>query len=149
MAFRIEIVDEFRIDGLAKEIFRDLIRYGLFMRDSRGRSIRGTFVPRLYLRRLLLPLCSLALSKRDSVMLTCKDFVELLLEPDIFKKRFIESHSNEDPLANQLSLFASEQPSSEPDPAYNDISEAELDAPTSSEDPGNNHEAGDSDREDF
>src|SRR5439155_24987124 len=69
MAFRIEIVDEFRIDGLALEIYRDLIRYGLFMRDSRGKSVRGAFVPRLYLRRLLLPYCTLALSKRDSVQL--------------------------------------------------------------------------------
>ena len=70
MAFRIEIVDKFRVDGLAQEIYRDLIRYGLFMRDSRGKSVRGTFVPRLYLRRLLLPFATLALSKRDSVLLT-------------------------------------------------------------------------------
>jgi hypothetical protein len=88
MAFRIEIVDEFRIDGLAQEIYRDLIRYGLFMRDSRGKSVRGAFVPRLYLRRLLLPFATLALSKRDSVPLSCSDFTQLLLEPDTFKVRF-------------------------------------------------------------
>lgn len=88
MAFRIEIVDEFRIDGLAQEIYRDLIRYGLFMRDSRGKSVRGAFVPRLYLRRLLLPFATLALSKRDSVPLSCSDFTQLLLEPDAFKVRF-------------------------------------------------------------
>jgi len=41
MAFRLEIIDEFRIDGLAQEIYRDLIRYGLFMRDNRGKSVRG------------------------------------------------------------------------------------------------------------
>jgi hypothetical protein len=79
MAFRIEIIDEFRIEGLAREIYRDLVRYGLFMRDSRGKSVRGTFVPRLYLRRLLLPFCGLALSKRDSVQLTCETFGQLLL----------------------------------------------------------------------
>jgi hypothetical protein len=85
MAFRLEIVDEFRIDGLAREIYRDLIRYGLFMRDNRGKSVRGAFVPRLYLRRLLLPYCTLALSKRDSVSLSCDNFRRLLLEPDAFK----------------------------------------------------------------
>ena len=69
MAFRLEIIDEFRIDGLALEIYRDLIRYGLFMRDNRGKSVRGNFVPRWYLRRLLLPYCALALSKRDSVQI--------------------------------------------------------------------------------
>lgn len=88
MAFRIEIVDEFRVDGLALEIYRDLIRYGLFMRDSRGKSVRGAFVPRLYLRRLLLPYCTLALSKRDSVQMSCSDFVRLLLEPDEFKMSY-------------------------------------------------------------
>jgi hypothetical protein len=85
MAFRLEILDEFRIGGLAQEIYRDLIRYGLFMRDNRGKSVRGTFVPRLYLRRLLLPYCTLALSKRDSVPLSCESFERLLLEPDSFK----------------------------------------------------------------
>ena len=88
MAFRLEIVDEFRIDGLAQEIYRDLIRYGLFMRDNRGKSVRGAFVPRLYLRRLLLPYCTLALSKRDSVSLSCEGFRQLLLRPDVFKENF-------------------------------------------------------------
>jgi hypothetical protein len=88
MAFRLEIIDEFRIDGLAREIYRDLIRYGLFIRDSRGKSVRGAFVPRLFLRRLLLPYSALALSKRDSVPLTCDDFRSLLPTPDAFKARF-------------------------------------------------------------
>jgi len=88
MAFRIEIIDEFRIDELTQEIYRDLIRYGLFMRDNRGKSVRGAFVPRLYLRRLLLPFATLALSKRDSVPLTCSEFTQLLLEPDSFKTTF-------------------------------------------------------------
>jgi len=88
MAFRIEIVDDFRLDGLAQELYRDLIRYGLFMRDNRGKSVRGAFVPRLYLRRLLLPYAALALSKRDSVPLSCAHFVEMLLRPDRFKQAF-------------------------------------------------------------
>ena len=88
MAFRIEIIDEFRIDGLALEIYRDLIRYGLFMRDNRGKSVRGNFVPRLYLRRLLLPYCALPLSKRDSVQIGHRTFELLLLEPDRFRERY-------------------------------------------------------------
>ena len=88
MAFRIEVIDEFRIDGLAREVYRDLVRYGLFIRDSRGKSVRGTFVPRLFLRRLLIPYCALALSKRDSVPLTCAEFRSLLLSPDEFKKSY-------------------------------------------------------------
>ena len=88
MAFRLEIIDEFRIDGLALEIYRDLIRYGLFMRDNRGKSVRGNFVPRLYLRRLLLPYCALPLSKRDSVQISHRDFELLLLEPDRFREQY-------------------------------------------------------------
>ena len=102
MAFRLEIIDEFRIDGLAQEIYRDLIRYGLFMRDNRGKSVRGTFVPRLYLRRLLLPYCTLALSKRDSVVLTCDDFQTLLLEPDVFKASFARKRDMSSP--DQISM---------------------------------------------
>jgi len=86
MAFRIEILDDFRLDGLALCVYSDLLRYGLFMRDARGKSVRGAMVPRLYLRRLLLAYCTLPLSKRDSVSLTCERFVELLLYPDRFRR---------------------------------------------------------------
>src|SRR5258706_15882157 len=96
MAFRIEISDEFRIDSLGREIYRDLIRYGLFMRDSRGKSVRGAFVPRLYLRRLLLPFATLALSKRDSVPLTSSEFTQLLLDPDSFKSVFVANRFDDD-----------------------------------------------------
>ena len=89
MAFRIEVVDEFRLEGLAAELCRDLIRYGLFMRDARGKSVRGAMVPRLYMRRLLLPHCTLALSKRDSVPMKCESFRKLLLKPDSFKAEFL------------------------------------------------------------
>jgi hypothetical protein len=118
MAFRIEIIDEFRIDGLAQEIYRDLIRYGLFMRDSRGKSVRGAFVPRLYLRRLLLPFATLALSKRDSVPLTSGEFTQLLLNPDNFKSTL--SRPDFDP--DQMKMpFVERQAQNEPDPAYDDL----------------------------
>src|SRR5262249_31395309 len=118
MAFRIEIVDEFRIDGLALEIYRDLIRYGLFMRDSRGKSIRGAFVPRLYLRRLLLPYCTLALSKRDSVQLKCSEFMQLLLAPDAFKAAFVTKR----PSADQIPLFGGFVDTGADNDSYDDIS---------------------------
>lgn len=118
MAFRLEIVDEFRIDGLAQEIYRDLIRYGLFMRDNRGKSVRGTFVPRLYMRRLLLPFCTLALSKRDSVQVTCEMFIKLLLEPDVFKDMATTRRQKPDIYFNQLQIPF---PLDDIDPAYDDI----------------------------
>jgi hypothetical protein len=119
MAFRVEIVDEFRIDGLALEIYRDLIRYGLFMRDNRGKSVRGTFVPRLYLRRLLLPYCTLALSKRDSVPLTSESFTNLLLSPDSFKETFVGRR----PAGDQMMMPFAERHDDRIDPEYDDLSD--------------------------
>jgi hypothetical protein len=124
MAFRVEIVDEFRISGLAEEIYRDLIRYGLFMRDNRGKSVRGTFVPRLYLRRLLLPYCTLALSKRDSVPLTCASFIKLLQEPDSFKADFVTARSRGRADSKQADMFGRSGMTDETvDPQYDDLGE--------------------------
>ncbi len=122
MAFRLEIIDEFRIDGLAQEIYRDLIRYGLFMRDNRGKSVRGAFVPRLYLRRLLLPYCTLALSKRDSVSLTCEAFKRLLLEPDAFKSALVMPSDSGEQL--RMPFMGSSIPSryEAPESLYDDLS---------------------------
>ena len=122
MAFRLEIIDEFRIDGLALEIYRDLIRYGLFMRDNRGKSVRGNFVPRLYLRRLLLPYCALPLSKRDSVQIGHRAFELLLLEPDQFRQRYSSRRQNVDSLTPQLP-FGGEAFTEHSDAAYDDLSQ--------------------------
>lgn len=120
MAFRVEIIDEFRIHGLAQELYRDLIRYGLFMRDSRGKSVRGAFVPRLYLRRLLLPFATLALSKRDSVLLSSDQFTQLLLYPDAFKAAFAPDRS----VSSQMNLaFVQDHTGNKVDEAYNDLDE--------------------------
>jgi hypothetical protein len=129
MAFRIEVVNEFRIDGLAKEIYKDLIRYGMFMRDARGKSVRGAFVPRLYLRRLLLPYATLALSMRDSVAMECGNFIQLLLEPDVFAEefdRYREQPTQPDAVRVQLPLFNVEG-QGEFDPIYDDLDTEELD----------------------
>ena len=120
MAFRLEIIDEFRIDGLAFEIYRDLIRYGLFMRDNRGKSVRGNFVPRLYLRRLILPYCALPLSKRDSVQIDCQRFEQLLLEPDRFREQYPPRRQADDS-STHLLPFAEENFGQGTEPAYDDI----------------------------
>lgn len=121
MAFRIEIIDEFRLSGLASELYKDLIRYGLFMRDARGKSVRGAMVPRLYLRRLLLPFCTLAMSKRDSVALTCERFCLLLLRPDEFRTSI--GRQGERLAPGQIGMpFAQDQI----DSRYNDLNNQEL-----------------------
>lgn len=125
MAFRVEIVDEFRISGLAEEIYRDLIRYGLFMRDNRGKSVRGSFVPRLYLRRLLLPYGTLALSKRDSVQMNCASFIQLLLEPDQFRETFIASRRGRKEDVDQLAMFPESGEPSRTDSLYDDLEDSQ------------------------
>lgn len=122
MAFRLEILDEFRIDGLAREIYRDLVRYGLFIRDSRGKSVRGNFVPRLFLRRLLLPYSALALSKRDCVSLSCDEFKWLLLMPDAFKASFSPESKGSISYTGQMNLISVKLPAPpSPDTAYDDL----------------------------
>jgi hypothetical protein len=123
MAFRIEIVDEFRLDGLSREIYADLIRYGLFLRDNRGKSVRGTFVPRLYLRRLLIPFCNLPLSKRDHVPLTCAEFCTLLLRPDEFGHTFASKRLQRSEEGDgQIQLFDTDGVPAE----YDDIGDEEC-----------------------
>jgi hypothetical protein len=128
MAFRLEIVDEFRIDALAREIYRDLVRYGIFIRDSRGKSIRGTFVPRLFLRRLLLPYSALALSKRDSVPLTCEEFKTLLLKPDVFKANLSPRTTHANTSGDQLGFWDTlDRPPGGSDPSYDDTGDGRPD----------------------
>lgn len=122
MAFRLEIVDEFRLGGLAEEIYRDLIRYGIFMRDNRGKSVRGAFVPRLYLRRLLLPFATLPLSKRDSVQVSAEEFSTLLLQPDVFRAQFIAKRRKDTVFSDNLAFSFIESENQLVDPDYDDLS---------------------------
>lgn len=70
----------------AEKYYRDLIRYGVFIRDVRGKSQRGAVVPRLYLRRLLIPTFVLTPSSRDSIGLEVYEFMKLLLDPKEFER---------------------------------------------------------------
>lgn len=91
-ARRIEIkeIKDFEKD-LVREYYKGIIRYGVFLRDNRGKSVRGRAVPRLVLRGLLVPYFTLTFSTRDSVMLSWEDFCELLEFPEAFSNKFIDN----------------------------------------------------------
>jgi len=100
-AFRIEVREtpDFAVDekqmkigkatydvAKARRHFEDLQKYGVFIRDVRGKSVRGEVTPRLYLRRLLIPTFLLTPSKRDSVSLEKDEFIMFLTDPKRFER---------------------------------------------------------------
>lgn len=90
-AFRIEIRDPLDLkDKHLEEIYNELLRYSIFIRDIRGKSQRGAVAPRLYLRRLLIPTFLLTPSKRDNIGLDKDDFLKLLENPEKFKNTMKE-----------------------------------------------------------
>lgn len=93
-AFRIEMQEPLSLVGTPKDIYDNLIKYGIFIRDTRGKSQRGNVVDRLYLRRFLIPTFKLTPSKRDSIRLDEEEILLLLNNPikfkDITKKKEIE-----------------------------------------------------------
>jgi len=86
-AFRMEMRNELKLDDAQSEKYYDnLLRYSVFIRDVRGKSQRGAVVPRLYLRRILIPTFGLTFSHRDSIGLEVEDFNTLLRDPRKFVK---------------------------------------------------------------
>ena len=84
-AFRIEIRGKLKFDDPhSRDYYDDLLRYGLFIRDVKGKSIRGAVVPRLYLRRILIPTFRLTFNQRDNIGLEVKGFNTLLRDPEKF-----------------------------------------------------------------
>jgi hypothetical protein len=83
-ATRIEPYENLELDGEAKELYEELLRYSVFIEDFRGKSRRGKVVPRLYLRRFLIPHFNLTFSNRDSVSLESSDFTLFLVDPAKF-----------------------------------------------------------------
>ena len=77
-------------------------------------------VPRLYLRRLLLPHCLLPLSKRDSVSMSCDWFVRLLLQPDDFGKAWSKHRKASQP-DEQRALFEEKVRDSQTNNEYDDL----------------------------
>ena len=102
-AHRIEPYDQLALSDEAQKIYDELLRYSVFIEDVRGKSRRGKVVPRLYLRRLLIPHFNLTFSMRDSIELEPEDIQELLLTPKEFEKRHLTKKGLiEDP--NQLTI---------------------------------------------
>jgi serine/threonine protein kinase len=85
LASRIEPYDELTLADNAKNVYRELLRYSLLIEDPRGKSRRGKVVPRLYLRRCLLPSFNLTFGKRDSIQLEVSEIERLLLNPEEFQ----------------------------------------------------------------
>lgn len=86
-ASRIEPYEPLNLSEEAKNIYDELLRYSVFIEDVRGKSRRGKVVPRLYLRRFLIPHFNLTFSFRDSVELEPHEFEEFLLRPSDFERK--------------------------------------------------------------
>ncbi len=86
-ASRIEPYEELSLSEEASSIYNELIRYSVFIQDFRGKSPRGNVVPRLYLRRFLIPHYNLTFSTRDSVPLEHSELEQLLLDPQKFETK--------------------------------------------------------------
>jgi hypothetical protein len=97
------------LSGKAREYYSGLIRYGVFIRDNRGKSVRGKVAQRFYLKGQLIPYFRLTFSKRDSITLSWEEFCELLENPLNFKSKYLKFFSvREDDTTSeteQLKLF--------------------------------------------
>ncbi|MBW2740295.1 MAG: hypothetical protein JRE64_15945 [Deltaproteobacteria bacterium] len=85
-AHRIEPYEQLELSEEAQKIYDELLRYSVFIEDVKGKSRRGKVVPRLYLRRLLIPHFNLTFSMRDSIGLEANEVEKLLLLPKEFEK---------------------------------------------------------------
>lgn len=93
-ARRIEIRSSEKLPEKLYEYYKGLIRYGVFIRDHRGKSVRGHAVPRLYLRGLLIPFFTLSFSKRDSITFNWSEFCQFLEHPSVFAKKFLKNRQS-------------------------------------------------------
>jgi energy-coupling factor transporter ATP-binding protein EcfA2 len=101
-ATRIEPYEHQTLSPEAQEIYNELLRYSVFIEDSRGKSIRGEVVSRLFLRRALIPHFNLTFSTHNSISLDARQFEEFLLKPENFEKAKKITETEDD---SQLILF--------------------------------------------
>jgi hypothetical protein len=87
-ATRIEPYEPFTLSEKAQQLYDELLRYSIFIEDFRGKSRRGSVVPRLYLRRFLIPHFNLTFSMRDSIELEPADFEVFIMDPKNFDQKF-------------------------------------------------------------
>ncbi|MEW6619587.1 MAG: protein kinase [bacterium] len=85
-AVRIEVTEPIDLKESTLEIYNELLRYSIFIRDIVGKSQWGKVAPKLYLRRLLIPTFLLTPSKRDNIGLSKDKFLKLLRNPKGFTK---------------------------------------------------------------
>ena len=86
-ASRIEPYERFFLTPQAQLLYDELLRYSVFIEDFRGKSRRGNAVPRLYLRRFLVPHFHLTFSMRDSIEIEPADFETFLVNPKGFEQK--------------------------------------------------------------
>jgi hypothetical protein len=102
-----------KLDEEGHELYRGLIRYGVFIRDYRGKSVRGSAAVRLYLRSLLIPYFRLTFSKKDNISFEWKDLNEFLRNPEKFKEKCIKKiavqFKKQETQQNELFNFAEEK----------------------------------------
>ncbi|MCX6872624.1 MAG: protein kinase [Verrucomicrobia bacterium] len=87
-ATRIEPYAPFALSDNAQRLYDELLRYSVFIEDFRGKSRRGSVVPRLFLRRFLIPHFNLTFSTRDSIELEPNDFELFLCSAQEFERKF-------------------------------------------------------------
>ncbi|HYJ04997.1 MAG TPA: AarF/UbiB family protein [Chthoniobacterales bacterium] len=85
-ATRIEPYEMFELSDDARALYDELLRYSVFIEDFRGKSRRGNVVPRLFLRRFLIPHFNLTFSTRDSIEIEPHQFEIFLLNPKSFEQ---------------------------------------------------------------
>jgi hypothetical protein len=107
-ASRIEPFEELKMSAEAYEIYQELLRYSIFIEDPRGKSRRGKIVPRLFLRRSLLPHFNLTFSKRDSIELENEDIELLLLKPKEFEDKLRITKGIDMDSPDQITMFMEE-----------------------------------------
>ena len=86
-ATRIEPLETMSLTPEAQEYYNELLRYSVFIEDYRGKSRRGHIVPRLFLRRFLVPHFNLTFSTRDSIEIEPDQFNQFMLAPQEFERQ--------------------------------------------------------------
>lgn len=105
-ASRIEPYEPLALGADAQKIYDELLRYSVFIEDFRGKSRRGKVVPRLFLRRFLIPHFNLTFSIRDSVELEPELFELFLNNPKEFEEKYrMRSIDSSDALSQRQSTF--------------------------------------------
>ena len=104
-ASRIEPYEAPILESEAQRLLDGLIRYSVFIPDHRGKSRRGNVVPRLFLRRFLIPHFNLTFSNRDSISLGSDDFQLMLMDPNTFARRWRDKAKTGSSPTGQGNLF--------------------------------------------